>query len=51
MFFLIFQYLPLDMLGGLALPTRRSPDLRVPIFILYYVPLPLGMLGGLALPI
>jgi hypothetical protein len=25
---------PLDMLRGLALPTRRSPDLRVPIFYL-----------------
>jgi hypothetical protein len=26
--------LPLDMLGGLAMPTPRSPDLRVQIFYL-----------------
>jgi hypothetical protein len=25
---------PLDMLGGLVMPTRRSPDLRVQIFYL-----------------
>jgi hypothetical protein len=42
---------PLDMLGGLAMRTRRSLDPRDPIFILCYVPLPLDMLGGLALPI
>jgi hypothetical protein len=52
MFFLLFRSLPLDMLGGLALPTRRSPDLRVQIFYLVlYPPPPLDMLGGLALPI
>jgi hypothetical protein len=34
MFCLLFRSLPLDMLGGLALPTRRSPDLRVQIFYL-----------------
>jgi hypothetical protein len=48
---LLFRSLPLDMLGGLAMPIRRSPSLRVQIFILCYVPLPLGVLGGLALPI
>jgi hypothetical protein len=31
---LLFQSLPLDMLVGLAMPTRRSPDLRAPIFYL-----------------
>jgi hypothetical protein len=31
---LLFLSLPLDMLGGLALPTRRSSDLRVQIFYL-----------------
>jgi hypothetical protein len=51
MFLSALPTLPLDMLGGLALPTRRSPDLRDPIFILRYVPLPLDKLGGLALPI
>jgi hypothetical protein len=35
------------MLGGLALPTRRSLDMRVPVFVLCYVPLPLDMLRGL----
>jgi hypothetical protein len=30
---LLFRSLPLDMFGGLAMPTRRSPDLRVPIFL------------------
>jgi hypothetical protein len=39
--------LPLDMLGGLALPTRRSLDMRVPVFVLCNVPLPLEMLRGL----
>jgi hypothetical protein len=34
MFCLLFRPLLLDMLGGLALPTRRSPDLRVQIFYL-----------------
>jgi hypothetical protein len=49
---LLFRSLPLDMFGGLAMPTRRSPDLRVPIFfILCYVPLPLDMLRGLSMPI
>jgi hypothetical protein len=43
---------PLDMLGSLAMPTRRSPELRLQFFfILCYVPLPLNMLRGLALPI
>ena len=32
------------MLGGLAMPTHGSPDLRDMFF------LPLDMLGGLALP-
>jgi hypothetical protein len=41
MFVLLFQSLPLDMLGGLACPTRRSPDLRVQFFYLVlYSPLP-----------
>jgi hypothetical protein len=30
---LLFRSLPLDMLGGLAMPTRRSPDLRVQFFL------------------
>jgi hypothetical protein len=48
----LFRSLPLDMLGGSAMPTRRSSDLRVQIFfILCYVPLPLDMLGGLVMPI
>jgi hypothetical protein len=51
MFFLLRRPLPLEMLGGLAMPTNRSPNLRDPIFILCYVPLPLDMLGGLAMPI
>jgi hypothetical protein len=34
MFCLLFGSLPLHMLGGLAMPTRRSPDLRVQIFYL-----------------
>jgi hypothetical protein len=51
MFFLLFRSLPLDMLGGLALPTRRSPDLRFKFFILCYVPLPLDMHGVLSMPI
>jgi hypothetical protein len=29
MFVLLFRSLPLNMLGGLTMPTRRSPDLRV----------------------
>jgi hypothetical protein len=29
---LLFRSLPLDMLGGLAMPTRRLPDLRVQLF-------------------
>jgi hypothetical protein len=33
MFYLLFLSLQLDMLGGLALLTRRSPDLRVIIFL------------------
>jgi hypothetical protein len=61
MFFLLFRPLPLrharglgtanvDMLGGLAIPTRRSPDLRVQNFYLVMCSLlPLDMLGGLAL--
>jgi hypothetical protein len=32
--FLLFRSLPFDMLGGLAMSTRRSPDLRVQIFYL-----------------
>jgi hypothetical protein len=35
-FYLLFWSLPLDMLGGLPMPTRWSPDLRVQIF--YLVP-------------
>jgi hypothetical protein len=35
---LLFLSLPLDMLGGLEMLTRRSPDLRVQIFILCYGP-------------
>jgi hypothetical protein len=31
--FLLFRSLPLDMLGGLEMLTRRSPDLRVQIFL------------------
>jgi hypothetical protein len=51
MFFLLFRSLPSDMLGGLAMPTRRSPDLRVQIFYLVMCSLlPLDMLGGLPLP-
>jgi hypothetical protein len=42
---------PLDMLRGLALPTRRSPDLRVQIFYLVLCSPPLDTLGGLAMPI
>jgi hypothetical protein len=34
MFLSALPTLPLDVLGGLALPTRRSPDLRVQIFYL-----------------
>jgi hypothetical protein len=30
---LLFRSLPLDMLGGFAMPTRRSPDLRVQFFL------------------
>jgi hypothetical protein len=43
--------IPLDMLGGLTMLTRRSPDLRVQIFYLVLCSPPLDMLGGLALPI
>jgi hypothetical protein len=50
MFFLLFRSL-LDTLGGLAMPTHRSPDLRVQNFYLVMCSLlPLNMLGGLALP-
>jgi hypothetical protein len=50
MFFLLFRS-PLDMLRDLAMPTRRSPDLRVQIFYLVMCSLlPLDMLRGLALP-
>jgi hypothetical protein len=48
MFCLLFRYLPLDMLRGLAMPTRRLPDQRVQIFYLVLRP-PLDMLRGLAL--
>jgi hypothetical protein len=50
MFVLLFQSLPLDMFGGLACPTRRSPDLRVQFFYLVlYSPLPRHAQGlGLA---
>jgi hypothetical protein len=51
MFVMLFRSLPLNMLGGLAMPTHRPSDLRDPVFILRYIPLPLDMLGGLALPI
>jgi hypothetical protein len=34
MFCLPFRSLPLDMLEGLAMPTRRSPDQRVQFFYL-----------------
>jgi hypothetical protein len=40
---------PLDMLGGLALPTRRSPDLRVQIFYLVLCSPPLRHARGLGL--
>jgi ABC-type multidrug transport system fused ATPase/permease subunit len=46
MFFLLFWSLPLIMLGGLAMPTRRSPDLRVQNFYLVLCP-PFDMLRGL----
>jgi hypothetical protein len=50
MFFMLFRSL-LDRLGGLAMPTRRSPDLRVQNFYLVMCSLlPLDMLGGLAVP-
>jgi hypothetical protein len=49
MFFLLFRSL-LDRLGGLPMPTRRSPDLRVQNFYLVMCSLlPLDMLGGLGL--
>jgi hypothetical protein len=37
---LLFRSLPLDMLGGLDMPTRRSPDLGVQIFYLVLCSLP-----------
>jgi hypothetical protein len=41
---------PFDTLGGLGMPTRRSPDMRVQNFYLVMCSLlPLDMLGGLAL--
>jgi hypothetical protein len=48
MFCLLFRYLPLHMLRGLAMPTRRLPDQRVQIFYLVLC-LPLRYAQGLGL--
>jgi hypothetical protein len=47
MFFPLFRSLTLDMLGGLAMPTRRSTDLRVQIFYLVLCSPPTRHAGGL----
>jgi hypothetical protein len=46
---LLFRSLPLDMLGGLAMPTRRSPDLSVQIFYLVLCSPPPRHARGLSL--